>query len=193
MFLAALSSLLLYIPVNRYINGGVSLESDIDKYIPLIPIFTIPYLIGIIFWPFSIIYINLKGDKTHVKRFNIAIISASILSVLIYVIYPTFVVRPEIANADIFSNILSIIYANDRAFNAAPSGHTFYTILSLTGLWGLMPRYKAILFILAALIIAATMFTKQHNFMDIIAGFIFAAIIFVISNKIDFKYKHKDQ
>jgi len=165
------------------------LESSADENIPLIPVFVVPYLIGIVFWIFSIIFINLKGEKTIVKRFNIAIILASILSVLIYIIYPTYVIRPEITSTDVFSNILNFIYANDRVFNAAPSGHTFYTILCLLSLWKVTPKYQAVWFVLSVLIIAATLFTKQHNFLDMIFGFLFALLVYFVSFKIDLKSK----
>ena len=81
-----ISSMLLYIPVNRLISRGYNLRTDIDNHIPLLPIFVIPYLFGLVLWLFSIIKINLSNDVKLIKEFNLMIILASIISVAIYVL-----------------------------------------------------------------------------------------------------------
>lgn len=181
-----IGSMVLYLPVNRLISGGRAFEIETDKIIPLISIFVVPYLFGIIFWVSTIIYINLKRADLA-KQFNIVIITASILSVLIYVFYPTFVNRPEITGTDTFSNILSWIYANDRVYNAAPSGHTFYTLLCLSTLWKALPRQRIFWAIISTLIVASTVFTKQHNLIDVFAGVAFAVLIEFLIVKLVFR------
>lgn len=176
-------SMLLYIPVNRLISGGYNLKTDIDNYIPLLPIFVIPYLFGLIFWIFTIYKINLSKEGKLIKEFNLMIILASIVSVTIYVLIPTFVTRPVVIGTDIFSEILRFIYSNDQVYNAAPSGHTFYTILCFVGLNRLLPERKYLWEILSVLIIISTVLTKQHNFLDIVIGSIFALGIIFISRR----------
>ena len=182
--LFVISSMLLYIPVNRLISGGYNLKTDIDSYIPLLPIFVVPYLFGLVFWLYSIVKINISKDEKLIKEFNITFVLASILSVIIYVLIPTFVTRPVVIGNDIFSNILNLIYSNDHVYNAAPSGHTFYTILSFIGLNRLIPSKKYIWGILSVLIIVSTVLTKQHNFLDIVIGIVFALGILFVSKKI---------
>jgi len=179
-----ISSMLLYIPVNRLISGGYNLRTDIDNHIPLLPIFVIPYLFGLVLWLFSIIKINLSNDVKLIKEFNLMIVLASVVSVIIYVLIPTFVTRPVVLGTDIFPNILNFIYSNDHVYNAAPSGHTFYTILSFVGLNRLIPDKKYLWGILSVLIIISTVLTKQHNFLDIIVGIVFALGTVFISKKI---------
>jgi len=176
-------SMLLYIPVNRLISGGYNLKTDIDNYIPLLPLFVIPYLFGLIFWIFTILKINLSKEEKLIKEFNLMIILASIVSVTIYVLIPTFVTRPVVIGTDIFSEILRFIYSNDQVYNAAPSGHTFYTILCFVGLNRLLPERKYLWGILSILIIISTVLTKQHNFLDIVIGSIFALGIIFISRR----------
>lgn len=177
-------SMLLYIPVNRLISGGYNLKTDIDNYIPLLPLFVIPYLFGLIFWLYSIVKINLSKEEKLIKEFNIMIILASIVSVTIYVLIPTFVTRPVVMGTDIFSEILRFIYSNDQVYNAAPSGHTFYTILCFVGLNRLLPERKYLWEILSILIIISTVLTKQHNFLDIVIGIGFGLGVIFISRKI---------
>lgn len=176
-------SMLLYIPVNRLISGGYNLKTDIDNYIPLLHIFVIPYLFGLIFWIFTVLKINLSKEEKLIKEFNLMIILASIVSVTIYVLIPTFVTRPVVIGTDIFSEILRFIYSNDQVYNAAPSGHTFYTILCFVGLNRLLPKRKYLWGILSVLIIISTVLTKQHNFLDIVIGVLFALGIMFISRK----------
>jgi membrane-associated phospholipid phosphatase len=160
--------------------GGYNTEISFDQYIPLIPIFVVPYLLGIVFWVFSIIFINLKANPKAVRQFNLIFISAGILSVLIYVFVPTFIVRPEIVNSDVFSTILNLVYANDRVYNASPSGHTFYTIICFLNLYKVLPKQRLLWAIISILIISSTVLTKQHNVLDIVFGIIFALGIYFL-------------
>ena len=180
IIIVVISSMFLYIPVNRLMTGGYNTEISFDQYIPLIPIFVVPYLLGIIFWFFSIIFINLKGSPKAVRQFNLMIISAGILSVLIYIFVPTFIIRPEVASSDVFSAILNLVYANDRVYNAAPSGHTFYTVICFLNLYKLLPNQRVLWAIISILIISSTVLTKQHNILDIVFGMIFALGIYFL-------------
>lgn len=179
-----ISSMLLYIPVNRLISGGYNLKTDIDNFIPLLPLFVIPYLFGLIFWIFTILKINLSKDERLIKEFNLMLIIASIVSVAIYILIPTFVTRPVVTGTDIFSDILRFIYSNDQVYNAAPSGHTFYTILCFVGLNRLVPGKKYLWGILSILIIISTVLTKQHNFLDIVIGIVFALGVIFLSMRV---------
>jgi membrane-associated phospholipid phosphatase len=176
--------MLLYVPVNRLISGGFNLKTNIDNYIPLLPLFVVPYLFGLVFWIFSILKINLSKDEKLIKEFNLMVILASIVSVAIYILIPTFVTRPVVTGTDMFSEILSFIYSNDQVYNAAPSGHTFYTILCFVGLNRILPGKKYLWGLLSILIIISTVLTKQHNFLDIVIGIVFALGIIFISRKV---------
>ncbi|MFS8130869.1 MAG: phosphatase PAP2 family protein, partial [Candidatus Dojkabacteria bacterium] len=152
--------------------------------IPLTPIFVIPYLLAIFSWLITIIYVNLWQKKSAAINFDIKLIAAGILSSVIYLVIPTFVNRVVVNGNDIFSNILKAIYSNDESFSAAPSGHTFYTVLCLITLNKLLPKYKVLWFAIAILIILSTLFIKQHNILDAVLGILFALIISFLVDKI---------
>ena len=173
----ALASLLLYLPINRLVSQGYNLELPIDKSIPLLSLFVVPYLIGIIFWPVSIFFINLKHSGKIAFSFNRQIIIANVTASIIYLTVPTLVSRPVIVNSDIFSNLLNWLYTNDRVYNAAPSGHTFNTLICCWALNKIYPKYTLVWFAIAALIIISTLFTKQHNILDVLLGIVFALVI----------------
>jgi membrane-associated phospholipid phosphatase len=179
-----LASMLIYLPINRLISGGTTLELPIDSYIPLIPIFIFPYLGALLFWVFTIIYINLTQDKKTLVTTNLIFIIATLTSALIYVVLPTFVAsRPTIIASDIPTTLLKWLYENDRVYNAAPSGHTFYTVISLLIWWTLKPKYRTIFVIISGLIILSTIFTHQHYILDLITGIIFALVIYYSINR----------
>ncbi|MEP7103576.1 MAG: phosphatase PAP2 family protein [Candidatus Dojkabacteria bacterium] len=179
--LIVLLSMILYFPINKFVSGGINLETQVDKQIPLISVFIIPYLIAPVLWIGFIIYANFKFERNNIKRINISFILAGVISSLIYIFIPTFVSRVEVHSNNFFSNLVSWLYANDNAYNAAPSGHTFYTVLCYLFLRKLYPKYNLGFLIVASLIVLSTLFTKQHNIADVIIGIIFALFVYFIS------------
>ncbi len=181
--LVILICILLYIPTNKLISGGITTNTLIDQYIPLLPIFIIPYVLA---WPFWGLSLAIFGKFLDDKRFHQMFISfaiAGVLSAIIYVVFPTYVIRPAVVGSDVFSNMIKILYSNDSPYNALPSGHTFYTFLCMFYyLKFLKNRYlKILIVIFAALVVASTVFTKQHYLLDIVAGSLFALFAYYIS------------
>ena len=71
-----------------------------------------------------------------------------------------------------------LLYQNDYPYNAAPSGHTFYTVISFLYIRRWHPKAQGIALIIALLIIASTLFTKQHYVLDVISGLILGIIVY---------------
>jgi membrane-associated phospholipid phosphatase len=177
LVLTALTAMLLYIPANRLATGGYDLQLPLDKLIPLIPVFVVPYLLALPLWILSVIFFNYTQAKSVALRFSLGFIIAALLSAVIYIIVPTFVsLRPEIVGNDLLSVLLRNLYANDLAYNAAPSGHTFFTVLWFLVVYRLKPGLWWLWGIISATIIVSTLFTRQHNLLDVVAGIIFAFI-----------------
>jgi membrane-associated phospholipid phosphatase len=162
--------LALYFLINRLVSNGRELSFPVDQYTPLIPVFIVPYLFGtfvfIIFPIWAAIYVKLGEFEAYV----ISILTATLVSYLIYIFFPTFVARPEIVSQDVWFKLLTILYQTDKFYNAVPSGHTFYTLVSVLYLARWKPRGMTIWIILGALIIASTLFTHQHHVIDVITG-----------------------
>ncbi|MEI7604536.1 MAG: phosphatase PAP2 family protein [bacterium] len=173
ILIITLISIFLYYPVNRFISGGVELKFFFDDFIPIVPVFIIPYLIGTILFIIFPIFVFIKIRDKRFYSYSITIIIASIISVLIYFIYPTYVSRVDVTGVDIFSNLLKWLYSNDNMYNAIPSGHTFYTFIMYLYLQKWFPKYKYIFAVIAFLIIISTQFTGQHNIIDMIVGLLF--------------------
>jgi membrane-associated phospholipid phosphatase len=178
-----LALLLAYVPINRFISGGWALSLPVDKHIPLFPPAIIPYLFGTLLFVAFPVWAALYIEKGEFEAYAISLMTAAVISSIIYLALPTFIVRPEIQSHDIFSRLIVVLYHNDFPYCAAPSGHTFYTTISLLYFWHWQPRARVIALIIAVLIIASTLFTRQHYVLDLVAGLALAFISFRISRR----------
>jgi membrane-associated phospholipid phosphatase len=173
-----LIAIALYIPINQFQHGGVQLNLPIDNNIPPFPPAIVPYLLGtvlfIVFPILAAIYVKPK----EFEAYAITILAATVISYLAYLIFPTFVTRPEVTSNDFFSRVVALLYQTDRSYNAAPSGHTFYTLLSCLYLSRWQPRFKIIWAMIAALIILSTLFTRQHYVLDVVCGLVLAILAY---------------
>jgi len=118
------------------------------------------------------------SEKYEFEAYIISFLTATIISYIIYLTLPTFVIRPEVHSQDNFSKAIVLLYQNDYPHNAAPSGHTFYTLISFLyiKLWN--PKVQGISLAIALLIIASTLLTKQHYVLDVISGLILGLIAY---------------
>jgi membrane-associated phospholipid phosphatase len=186
-----LTLLMVYFPINRLVTGGWALALPIDKYIPLYPPALIPYLVGsFLFFAFPV-WASLYSKKHELEAYIISFLTATIISYIIYLTLPTFVIRPEVHSQDLFSKAISLLYQNDYPHNAAPSGHTFYTLISFLYIRVWNPKVQGISLTIALLIIASTLLTKQHYILDVISGLILGFIAYWIGRYIQKKWNLK--
>lgn len=165
-----------------------------DYSIPFIPKFIYIY----IFWYLLIfivpIILYIKDKFTYYKYFTTYIICI-ILSDLIFIIYPTTIIRPTIASTNITETIINLVYQLDTpVLNCLPSLHCLVSFLfiycSINN--NKIKIITRIIFILSSLlIILSTLFVKQHVIIDIVSAFIISLPIWLIisKNKIYLKVK----
>jgi membrane-associated phospholipid phosphatase len=172
---------LLYFPINQVVKGGVSTLLPIDNYIKLTPIWAVPYLLSIYWWVGSIAWAAYKVEFKQFAQFFICLSLAILLSYIIFLVYPTYVTRPQVSGADIFSKLIIFIYGNDRSYNVLPSNHT-YTTLIISIFWSRWyPKWRALWIIFAIVVILSTLFTKQHAILDVIAASILVVVCYGLS------------
>jgi membrane-associated phospholipid phosphatase len=173
-----LALLVIYFPINRLAKGGWALSLPIDKFIPLYPPALIPYLTGTLLFVAFPIWASFYSKKNEFEAYIISFFTATIISYIIYLTLPTFVIRPEVHSQDYFSKAIVFLYQNDYPHNAAPSGHAFYTLISFLYIKRWFPKVQLISLIIALLIIASTLLTKQHYVLDVISGLILGVIAY---------------
>jgi membrane-associated phospholipid phosphatase len=184
-----LALLLIYIPINRLVKGGWALSLPVDEHIPLWAPALIPYLLGSILFVAFPVWAALYAKKYEFEAYVISLLAATIISYIIYLALPTFVIRPEVNSRDFFSRAVAFLYQNDYPHNAAPSGHTFYTVISFLYLRLWQPKVWAISLIIALLIIAATLLTKQHYVLDVVSGLVLGFFAYRIGRDAQKKWR----
>ncbi len=175
-----LVALALYFPINRMAKDGVQLLLPIDRLIPLWPPSIVPYLLANLLFVALPIWAAIYAKPNEFEAYTISLLFATAVSYVIYLVFPTFVTRPEISSRDIFSRAIVILYQADRAYNAAPSGHTFYTLLSFLYLKRWKPKYELAWLVFAVLVFISTLLTGQHYVLDLMSGLVLGALAYAV-------------
>lgn len=158
-----------------------------DDLIPFCELFVIPYYAWFVFLVGMIIYLGLF-DIDNFKKYMYFIMLTYSVTVVIYLVYPTYQdLRPE-ADAFVRSNILTSIveklYAFDTNTNVCPSIHVLGMAGAFLGGWyakGMQSIAWKIFWILSLLLVSAsTVFLKQHSIVDVIVAAILCVVAYFI-------------
>jgi membrane-associated phospholipid phosphatase len=165
---------LLYVPINRTVQGGVVLATPWDALIPLWPIWAVPYLLSIAWWTGCFAWAAWKMDGARYEAFVAGAIAVMLSSYVVYVLYPTYVNRPDPEGHSWQAELIRSVYNNDRVNNAFPSGHTYTTVLIALVWWQWRPRLRWLWVGIAIVVLLSTLFTKQHDLPDLVGGIAWA-------------------
>jgi len=162
----------------------------VDKLIPFNKIFILPYITWYVFIAiFSIALCIL--DKERYLKLLITLNIGMITCYIIYYFYPTYVPRPVLTGTDFLSNLVVNLYEADNPYNCFPSIHVLNSALISLYICGSKKVYKwikVICTIMSCSIILSTMFIKQHYFADVIAGIVFAYILYFSFKNLKFNF-----
>jgi membrane-associated phospholipid phosphatase len=161
----------------RLVNDGrihYDMTTAFDAATPVIPAWVIIYYGCFLSW--VVFYIACaRVSKEHCAKFvTFDLLSRTVCGV-IFLILPTFNIRPVIENNDIFCYILNGLYTIDAADNLFPSIHCLVSWNCFIGIRSAKcysTKFKVITCIIAILVFASTLFTKQHVIADVISAVI---------------------
>lgn len=169
-----------YVLLNNGDGEVHSLITSIDRSIPLVEAFVIPYLIWYPFILFTMLYLCIK-DRQNYYVTLIAYVFGLLVCYVTYVLFQTHVPRPVLVDDGIFTQILKIVYHNDQPFNAFPSIHVLSSYLMMKAIhmspvknW----RNQLIVHSFSSMIILSTLFVKQHVILDVVAGILVAEFLY---------------
>jgi membrane-associated phospholipid phosphatase len=164
----------LYFPLNRKLTGGFDLSTRLDTWIPLWPVWVIPYLLCLPIWAVSLIWAALKMDEQLFRSFVSACLFVLSSATLFYYFFPTFVKRPVLTGGNWAMQILQMVYRNDNIYNAFPSGHVYQTALICLFYNRLYPNHPWVWIGTVVIVALSTLFTRQHNLIDPLGGLVIA-------------------
>ena len=160
---------------------GNSIDDKI-QFNSLFIIFYYSWYILIFYLP----YYFYKRDKNQLAKYLACYVISLFVSCIIFVIYPTQVLRPTIDNSNIFNILTNLVYFVDNPpINCFPSMHCAISMLITLSIFTTKKsskKMKCLILILSILIMLSTVFVKQHVVIDIISGDILMTIIYLIVN-----------
>lgn len=191
----------LYLPWFYYLEKTVThdykvVQTSLDKSIPFIEIFILPYLFWFVFMAIIILYFFFKDTKEF-YRLALFLIIGMTLFLIICTLWPNGqTLRPKYFERDnIFVDMVKRLYLTDTPTNVFPSIHVYNTLGCYIAVRK-SEHLKSIrwvqnsTFIISALIILSTMFLKQHSVLDVVGARIFAAISYVVIYADEYKQEH---
>lgn len=174
---------IFYLAVFAYIENRPShymhfLVSRWDRLIPFCEYFIVPYILWFFYVAFGVLYLGLAvRDRSHYWSLATSLCIGMTLFLIVSLVYPNgHSLRPLYMRHDnIFTDMVKILYRIDTSTNVLPSIHVFNSVAVHIALAS-CPSFKKhqwavhASFILCVLIIASTMFLKQHTVIDVITA-----------------------
>lgn len=147
------------------------IHCGLDDAIPFCEAFVIPYTLWYLLVAGSLLYFGLY-DIESFKRLSVFIMITQAVAMAVYILYPSRQeLRPEaFPRENLFTWVLSIIYAFDTPSGVCPSLHVAYS-LGIASVWCKKKEvplgWKLGLVALVIVISLSTTFVKQHSFLDV--------------------------
>ncbi len=175
LFILFISNAFLYwLPMALCVKERCSdLSIALDDIIPLLPGFIFIYISYFAFWIVNYIVIANHSGEEAFYRFFTADLTSKIVCALIFVVFPTTMLRPVVSSDALPVAVLNYIYALDEPVNLFPSMHCLTSWLCFIGVKnteGISKPYKVFCGVYAVLILLSTVFVKQHLALDVLAG-----------------------
>ncbi|HYC35147.1 MAG TPA: phosphatase PAP2 family protein [Usitatibacter sp.] len=107
----------------------------------------------------------------------IAVVAAAYVG---FLVYPTVLPRPEIAQGGFFAWALQLNYDLDPPLNCFPSLHVAWAFVAALACYRVHRGVGIAAQAWAGLIAVSTLYTKQHYFVDVVAGLAIAYLAYVV-------------
>ncbi len=156
----------------------------LDDYIPFCEYFVVPYLLWFFYMAGGIAYLLLTQPRERFYRFAAVLFGGMTVCLVLYTFFHTGLdLRPAIdPDKNIFTWMVSQVWAVDTSTNVCPSIHCFATLtlqagLKRAGLDRRRPAVYAACGVLSVLIVLSTVLLKQHSVLDVVCAFLLASVM----------------
>jgi membrane-associated phospholipid phosphatase len=189
-FLLSIPGLMWVYPyINTPYRGVHSLITSVDKAIPFIKIFVIPYAAWVVYIFLTLIYLCFKNRALAFKTILVFDIGLIICFITYYFFQTQGPVRPILTGNDWLSRILQYIHSIDQPYNSFPSIHVMSSYLLIRAFRNQSWKNRWQQWFIGGFstsIILATLFIKQHMVMDVVGAILLVEFIF---KGVDIMYK----
>lgn len=166
----------LFNDVYALLNHGPArmvLQTPIDRAIPLVPLFAIPY-VSLDYYVYLTLVVFLLWRQRIFQRTAAAMLLAWAVSYFVYFVAQTYVARPVLHGTDPLTDLVRSVYASDAPYNAFPSLHVSISTIMAIHWWAADRRLGWIAAGWTALIVPSTLFMHQHYLADVGGGLLVA-------------------
>jgi PAP2 superfamily len=172
----------IYTLLNTDTREAVILSTQLDEWIPFMPVFIVPYILWYAFILGYLIYFWYKDVHTFLKTLGIIVIG-ELVCFVIYFYFQTTVPRPELAGDGLFLDLVGMIYSHDQPYNAFPSIHVLTTFAIILGNFNIKNKHlfhTVFVPVMGSLIILSTLFVKQHFILDMASSIFLSVFLYGI-------------
>lgn len=181
----------IYMPWFMYLEKHITADSEyhvihsvLDDKIPFVEYFIVPYLLWFVFIAAVFLYFFFTDVEGFYKLAKLSFIGMTIF-LLISTVFPNgLTLRPVVFPRDnIFTDMVGMLYLADTPTNVFPSLHVFNSLAACIAIAQSeqLKKHPVIsngAYILAGLIILATMFLKQHSVIDVMGAVLMAYTLY---------------
>jgi membrane-associated phospholipid phosphatase len=164
----------------------VEMATPLDALIVVSPPWVVIYVAAYLFWVWGYIAVCRQSPEICREFCHTDYISKAV-TMLCFILLPTFLPRPEITGGGVFDWALRAIYAIDAPDNLFPSMHCSHSWL-VARYVGKLPSFrlatKVFAYVFAVLVFLSTLFTGQHVIADIIGGVVLMEIVMLLARRI---------
>ena len=168
----------LYLPLDVTRSNLYSFKTPLDNSIPLVTFFMTVYISYGIFLTFSLICFLKRPASQVLNIALLSIIISCLTSYSVYLFFQNSVDRPVIVPVNFFDRLY--VWGNSwvAPYNAFPSLHVAISTICAIAFWKAKSKLFKLMLIWAILIIASTVLTKQHYFLDVLSGLVLGILSF---------------
>jgi membrane-associated phospholipid phosphatase len=154
-------------------------ELPLDRLLPLQPAWALVY--GVLYLFLILLPLFVVRQEEQIRRTLLAYLAVWITAYACFLAYPTVAPRPaSVVGSGFVVWGLRFLYAADPPFNCFPSLHVAHSFVSALTCHLVNRGLGAAAVACAALVGAATLFTKQHYVLDVLAGVLLAGAAWLV-------------
>lgn len=179
----------VYFLIQKFVTRWHYISLPLDYKIPFVKFFVIPYVLWYVYVVATFLYLLIVSTEEF-KKATLLFLMGDILSLMIYVIYPTAIdFRPDtIEGSGALLELVRVIYMNDRPANVCPSLHCYVSLVMnlailktqyLTGVKGIIIKVASCILMFS--ICLSTFFIKQHSVIDFVVALIMVICLYPIA------------